>query len=252
MNEKLISVITPTFLSRNKIEETYDSLLNQTYSNWEWLVTDDCSKDDTFEFISELSLSDERIKPTKNEINVGAAVSRNSSLVRAQGEFIAFLDADDLWDGDKLSVQFEFMENNNIDFSFTAYRLISEEGNDLNKTVDTHLTSPVDYNNMLRKKATLGCSTVMLRTRAFQDITMPLLRTGQDYALWLKLLKSGVKAYPINQTLTDYRISTNSISRNKFKKACRQWEIYRNVEKISIFTSIVSFTFYAWRAVFRR
>jgi glycosyltransferase involved in cell wall biosynthesis len=252
LNEKLISVITPTFFSRNKIEATYYSLLNQTYSNWEWLITDDCSKDDTFEFIRKLSLSDKRIKPTKNEINVGAAVSRNSSLARVKGEFIAFLDADDIWDVDKLSIQTKFMETNEIDFSFTSYRLISEEGNDLGKTVDTHLTCPVDYNNMLRKKATLGCSTVMLRSSAFQEVRMPLLRTGQDYALWLKLLKSGVKAYPINQILTDYRISTNSISRNKIKKACRQWEIYRDVEKLSIFTSIVSFAFYAWRAVFKR
>ena len=105
---------------------------------------------------------------------------------------------------------------------------------------------------MLKKKATLGCSTVMLRRNAFDDITMPLLRTGQDYATWLKLLKTGQNAYPLIDVLTQYRILPNSISRNKVKKAKRQWQIYREVEKLSLYKSAVSFCFYAWRAVFRK
>ena len=105
---------------------------------------------------------------------------------------------------------------------------------------------------MLRKKATLGCSTVMIRRAGFNDLLMPLLRTGQDYATWLKLLRTGEKAYILNEVLTSYRILPNSISRNKFKKAIRQWQIYRDVENLSFSMSFVCFFFYAYRAVFRK
>jgi teichuronic acid biosynthesis glycosyltransferase TuaG len=105
---------------------------------------------------------------------------------------------------------------------------------------------------MLKKRATLGCSTVMLRKSGFEDISMPLIRTGQDYATWLKLLKTGNEAYLLNDVLTSYRIRPNSISRNKFKKAKRQWQIYRELEQLPMLKSLVCFCNYVWRAVFRK
>ena len=105
---------------------------------------------------------------------------------------------------------------------------------------------------MLKKKATLGCSTVMLRRLAFSELSMPDLRTGQDYALWLKLLKTGIRAVPYNKSLMKYRIVSSSISRNKYRKAKRQWQIYRELEKLSLVKSIYCFLFYAWRAIFRK
>ncbi|RCS69123.1 glycosyltransferase family 2 protein [Vibrio casei] len=249
---KLISIITPSYNSSDLVTETYNAINSQSLSNFEWLITDDCSSDSTLSLLQNLASDDERIKVYRNEVNSGAAISRNNSLAHASGDFIAFIDSDDLWLPEKLEKQVAFMEENNIDFSFTAYELIDEQGNLIGQKVDTHLTGPVTYEDMLRKKATLGCSTVMLRRSAFEDISMPLIRTGQDYGLWLKLLKTGAKAYPMPEVLTQYRILPNSISRNKVKKAKRQWQIYREIEKLPLLKSAECFCFYAWRAVFRK
>ena len=248
----LISIITPTYNCENTISETYNSILKQTKSEWEWIVTDDRSTDNTLSILNEISLTDDRVKVYSNDINSGAAVTRNNSIENSSGVFLAFIDSDDVWNEDKLASQFKFMVQKKIDFSFTAYELVNESGLSLHQFVDLKQLTPLSYEDMLRKKATLGCSTVMLRSKAFEDIAMPLLRTGQDYALWLKLLKGGQKAYPLNVSLTKYRITPNSISRNKFKKALRQWQIYRDIERLNISKSIVCFCFYAWRATFRK
>lgn len=248
----LVSIVTPSFNCSGTIYQTYLSICNQTYKNWEWLVTDDCSSDGCYERLIELAKSDTRIKIFKNQTNQGAAVSRNVSISNASGNYIAFIDSDDVWLEDKLEKQLLFMEGNNIAFSFTAYELINEKGESLNQKVDTHLKVPVTYQDMLRKKATLGCSTVMIKNNYFSDLKMPLIRTGQDYALWLKLLKTGESAYPIPELLTQYRILPNSISRNKWKKARRQWQIYRDIEKLPFPIAVECFCFYAFRAVFRQ
>ncbi len=247
----LVSVITPTYNSEKFIMETYSSLVSQTFQKWEWLVTDDCSTDNTYSILLKLSENDDRIKVFRNNFNSGAAHTRNVSILRAKGDFLAFLDSDDLWVPEKLEKQIFFMKDS-IDFSFTAYSVISEDGYAINKIVDSNIYGGFTYADMLKKKATLGCSTVMLRKNAFCDISMPLIKTGQDYALWLKLLKQGGQAYIFNEVLTKYRIVSNSISRNKFKKAKRQWQIYREIENISLYLAIICFCHYAWRAVFRK
>lgn len=249
----LISIIMPSFNSAGTISETLDSILNQSYPNWELLITDDCSTDNTVSIVEAYAMRDPRIKIFSNSINSGAAVSRNNSIKNASGEYIAFLDSDDLWLPQKLSKQYSFMSEKNVDFSFTAYELINDSGVRFGKKVDLQGDDlSFDYSDMLRKKATLGCSTVMLRKAAFTDCKMPLIRTGQDYALWLKLLKQGKKAFLLNDVLTQYRILPNSISRNKFKKCKRQWQIYRELENLNFCQSSISFVHYAWRAIFRR
>ncbi|MDS1909561.1 glycosyltransferase [Vibrio parahaemolyticus] len=248
----LISIITPAYNSSKLISQTYQAILSQTYCNWEWIVTDDCSTDDTFEVLKKISFEDERVKVFRNNKNSGAAISRNNSIENAKGEYLAFIDSDDLWIDNKLELQLKFMIDKRINFSFTAYEIIDHNDNSTGKFVDTHHKKSLSYSDMLRKKATLGCSTVMLRKNAFSDLKMPLIRTGQDYALWLKLLKDGNRAYPLTTVLTKYRILPNSISRNKFKKAKRQWQIYRQLEDLSFFSSLECFCFYGWRAVFRK
>lgn len=248
----LISVVTPTFNSLRFIDSTYLTIVNQSHENWEWVITDDCSSDGTYEYVCELAKIDHRIRVFRNETNSGAAVSRNNSISNVKGDYISFLDADDLWSQDKLELQLKYMIDNNVDFSFTAYKLIDEYAHDLGKTVDTHQNRPLTYHDMLKKKATLGCSSVMIKTSTFHDYRMPLLRTGQDYAFWLKILKNGHNAYPIPIVLMNYRIVSDSISRNKFRKAKRQWQIYRKIEKLNFFNSLFNFCFYAHRAVFRK
>jgi len=215
------------------------------------LVTDDCSCVDTFEILVKFAQTDNRVRPVRRSLNGGAAVSRNESLERASGLFVAFIDADDLWLPNKLEKQLLFMRSG-IDFSFTSYSIIYNDGSSSGKVVDHLLQREFTYHDMLKKSATLGCSTVVLRRSAFPFLRMPLLRTGQDYALWLSLLRSGVIAHLLPCSLTKYRITPGSISRNKFRKALRQWMIYREIEEISFFRSLFYFFFYAWRAVFRR
>lgn len=253
MNQKhLISIITASYNCEDFIKKTYDSIASQTYKHWEWIVTDDCSSDSTLECLRKISLNDSRVKVFLNDVNSGAAVSRNNSISKSQGDYLAFIDSDDVWYTEKLEQQLSIMESNDLEFSFTAYELIDESGKSLNRLIDFEQCEAIGYKDMLKKKATVGCSTVMLRKNAFNDLSMPLIRTGQDYALWLKLLKLGAKAYPINKVLTQYRIVPGSISRNKFKKAKRQWEIYRKIERLSLFNTVICFSFYAWRAVFRK
>lgn len=249
--EGKVSIITPAYNCEKYIRNTYRSIANQTYTDWEWIVTDDCSTDATYSILERLASLDNRIVLFRNSINSGAAVSRNLSLKHASGDFIAFLDSDDFWDCRKLEKQLGFMSDD-INFSFTAYNIVDSNGGSLKKTVDScNAVKVFCYCDVLKKRATMGCSTVMLRRRNFGNIVMPNIRTGQDYALWLSLLKNGERAYLLNDTLTSYRITPGSISRNKFKKAKRQWYIYRKIEKLSIFKSSRCFLCYAYRAAFR-
>lgn len=245
-----VSIITAAYNAERWVKGAYDSICNQTHNNWEWLVTDDDSSDHTIAILTAIARTDTRVKIFSNSKNSGAAVSRNNSLKHCSGDFIAFLDIDDLWIPNKLEEQIGFM-GDDIDFSFTGYELIDEHGVRLNRTVDSNLKGSVSYEDMLRKKATLGCSTVMLRKSGFNKVEMPLIRTGQDYALWLNLLKTGKQAHVLSSVLSFYRIVPDSISRNKFKKAKRQWQIYREIERLNLPHSIVCFGFYAFRAVFR-
>jgi len=251
MNVK-VSIVTATYNSSSFIEDTYNSILNQCYKNWEWLVTDDASDDDTYDILMRISANDPRVKVFINKENSGAAVSRNKSLEHVDGDYIAFIDADDMWHNTKLTSQLKFMVDNALDFTFTAYKLVDESGCDLNKTVDSTNSGTFTYHDMLAKKATLGCSTVIISKVILGDSRMPLIRTGQDYAFWLLILKKGNVANIFSEVLTSYRINNNSISRNKFKKAIRQWQIYREFEKLSLIKSSFYFSFYALRAILRK
>lgn len=249
----MISIITPTYCSEKLIMDTYNSILKQTISDWEWIVTDDCSHDGTYQLLLEIEKSDKRVKVHQNSKNLGAAISRNVSINSASGEYLAFIDSDDMWHSTKLETQLAFMEKNKFNFSFTSYEVISQNSETSGVFVDSQTSMlSFSYEDMLRKKATLGCSTVMLKSSAFPKIEMPNLRTGQDYATWLSLLKTGENAHLLPQVLTQYRIVKGSISRNKFKKALRQWSIYRQVENLSLAKSFLCFSNYAFNAVFRK
>lgn len=250
--DHLISIIVPTYNSERYIGETLNSLLKQTYTNFEAVIVDDCSSDDTIDIIKETIGEDKRFKLIQNKVNSGAAVSRNRAIDNTSGDYIAFLDADDIWNCNKLRSQIEFMSNNGFLFSFTAYELIDAESRPLGTTVDLNNQSKVSYRDMLEKKATLGCSTVMLRRDVFRHLRMPNIRTGQDYATWLQALKDINYAHCLNQVLTQYRITPGSISRNKIKKAKRQWHIYREIENIPLLQSCYYFCHYSFRAVFRK
>ncbi len=250
-NRNLVTIIIPTYNSEKFIEKTLSSVIQQSYPNFEVCIVDDASTDSTVNKIKKIMQEDSRINLTVNDKNSGAAITRNLALKQAKGRYVAFLDADDIWKPKKLEKQLKFMEENNYYFSFTAYQLIDEDGKKLNKYVDVNSKREVGYHDMLAKKATIGCSTVIIDQTKIGKLQMPLIRTGQDYALWLKILRNGNKAYRFPEVLTDYRIVPGSISRNKIKKAKRQWQIYRSLEKLGLIEAVWYFSNYAWRAVFR-
>ena len=171
----LVSIVTATYNSGRFILDTYRSILKQSIQDWEWIITDDCSSDDTIDILTDIVSSDNRVKLLQNKVNSGAAVSRNKCLSVCSGKFIAFIDSDDLWNEEKLKKQIDFMEDG-YDFSFTGYELIDEKGQRLNISMNLQPLAPITYNDMLKKKATLGCSTVILRAERFKHIEMPLLK----------------------------------------------------------------------------
>ena len=243
----LISIITPTYNSRQYIKATYDSLLGQTYSNWEWLVVDDCSDDDTVNLIREITFDDERVRVYVNEINSGAAVSRNRAIELAHGRFIAFLDSDDLWMPTKLECQTEFMVHNNIAFSYSAYQKIDEKGVVFG---EIRVPKKVEYTDLL-KVSSIGCLTAIYDAHVLGKVYMPLIRKRQDLGLWLKILKMIPYAYSTPGFLAQYRVHPNSISANKRIAAKYTWMLYRDIEALSLVKAIYYFSHYAVNGILR-
>ncbi|MDQ1772722.1 glycosyltransferase [Labilibaculum sp. A4] len=243
MNQPLVSIITPTYNSERFLCETIDSILNQTYENWELLVTDDCSTDSTWVILENYARCDCRIKIFRLSKNRGAGIARNSSIEKAIGRYIAFCDSDDQWTSVKLEKQVQFMFENNYALSFSSYRIIDEVGTSLGFVKAKHT---VDYKTMLKNNY-IGCLTAIYDVKQLGKFFMPEIRKRQDWALWLSILKKNEYAYGINESLAIYRDRRDSISANKFSLIKYNWAIYRNVEKFSLVLStflLFQFIFY--------
>lgn len=250
MASPLVSIITPSYNSRLFVWECYKSIASQTIKDWEWVVTDDASSDGTAEIIREIAEADPRVKPASFTENRGAARSRNASIDRAEGAFLAFLDIDDYWRKDKLETQLSAHRDGQA-FTFTSFVQFRCSPDEDGQVIDPGPARCFDYDDMLHKRATLGCSTVMLDRAAVGTKRMPDLRSGQDYAFWLSILKDNVSACLVPEPMTYYRVLPNSVSRNKFKKARRQWQIYREIEKLSLLHSVWVYKSYAFHALSR-
>lgn len=250
MNE-LISIIIPTYNSEKYLSASINSVKNQTYQNWELLIIDDCSTDTSVCIVREAMKHDKRIKLFKNQQNEGAAVTRNKGIKESKGRYICFLDADDLWDKDKLMKQINFMKKMKCSFSYTDYEFTDSNGIPNKKIVN--VPNKINYKQSL-KNTTIFTSTVMfdLALLSKNDIYMPNIRRGQDTATWWKVLKKVEYAYGINEVLSYYRRTDNSLSSNKIVALKRTWNLYRNVEKIGIFLSLYYFTWYTINAIKRR
>ena len=248
MNE-LVSIITPSYNSIKFVEASISSVLQQTYSNWELILVDDASTDESKDLIKRIASKDHRIFSLFLEKNSGSAVARNTAIKKARGRYIAFLDSDDLWERDKLACQIDFMKKKDIAFSFTSYKSISEDG----KKIYSDIRAPkeIDYDGLL-KNTIIGCLTVVLDRSKLNEIKMPNLRTSQDLALWLSIMRNGIKAYGIQKSLASYRNVRNSTTSNKIKVMQGVWNIYRNQENLSIMRSIWCFLHYAFNAIKKR
>ena len=245
----LVSIITASYNNSIFLDDCIKSVLEQTYTNWELLIVDDASKDDSKSKILNYSKADKRIKPVFLDYNIGPASSRNIALEKVQGDYIAFLDSDDIWSRDKLSIQIKFMLDNNISFSFSAYNRMYENGTVIEKIIN--VPSQISYDEYL-KNTIIGCLTVVLKKTSFTDIKMPLLRSSHDMALWLNLLGDGVNAYGINISLAKYRLVNSSNTSNKFRAVLDVWSVYRNHEKLSFIFSVYNLIFYIYNAIKKR
>lgn len=242
MKENLVSIITPMYNSGKFIRNTIESVLNQTYEDWEMIIVDDCSKDESPEIVKSYTKKDERIKYIRVSENKGVSNARNVALKNASGRYIAFLDSDDIWEITKLEKQIRFMKEKNCAISFTSYELINEENQKLNKVVG--VPKSVDYKTLLKGNV-LGCLTVVIdKSKLNFDIKMSGVR-HEDYVLWLSILKRGYIAYGLDEVLAQYRKSLTSLSGNKIKSAMWTWNIYRNIEKIPLHKSIYYFVNYS-------
>lgn len=250
-NDKLVSIIIPVYNASRFLEETINSIQKQTYSNWEAIFIDDCSSDNSYNLIKKYQKEDKRIKLIKNKTNSGAAVSRNNGIDHAGGDYLCFLDADDKWHPEKLEKQINFMQELNCEFSFTGYQFANEKCNPNGKIVS--VPDKINYKQAL-KNTTIWTSTVMfdMNKLSKEDIRMPNIKRGQDTATWWKVLKKIQYAYGLNEVLSYYRRTNDSLSANKLTALKRTWNLYRNVEHLNIKSSLYNFCWYCFNAVRRR
>lgn len=244
-----VSIITPSFNCSKTILETYESIKKQTFSNWEWIVVDDCSTDGSFEFIKTITNGDNRVVLLKTESNGGAAIARNVGIGESKGRFISFLDADDLWLPNKLELQIAYMKDQQHELTFTNYRLLYSSG----KMKEFRLKKDVVSYKMLLASNYLGCLTVIYDSKKLGKVFMPLdCEKREDYGAWLDITKKGILAYRLDESLSIYRIGSTSVSANKFKMLKYQYRVYRRHEKFSVLKSMWFLFLCAFNKIFKK
>ncbi|MBL8030761.1 MAG: glycosyltransferase family 2 protein [Candidatus Doudnabacteria bacterium] len=250
-NNPTVSIVVPVYNAARFLDETIASVQAQTLTNWELILVDDYSIDESTKIVKKHANSDDRIRLIQNKQNSGAAISRNAGIDAAEGKYLAFLDADDLWHPEKLEKQVAFMREKDCAFSFTGYEFADTTGKPNGKKVNVPAT--ITYKQAL-KNTTISTPSVMLDLDKINKMVlyMPNIRRGQDTAAWWKILKVTHFAYGLNEILFYYRRSGNTLSSNKLTAIQRTWNLYRSVERLNAARSIYYFTWYAFNAVRRR
>ena len=242
IDENKVSIIMPTYNSSKYLGKAVESVQNQTYENWEIIIVDDVSSDETLKIAHELSSVDYRIKLYPSYEKIFTPGARNLGISKSIGRFIAFLDSDDMWHYQKLEKQISDMINKNIFFSYTGVEKIDSGG-----ISNGYLTVPhsISYKKLLRGNK-ICCSSVILDRFNIETIEFSNnIKIVEDYALWLKILReSGSNALGINEPLTYYRIHDKAKTSNKLISAFDTWKVLRKSENLSIIKSIIPFFFY--------
>ena len=231
----LVSIITPTFNSAKYIAETIKSVQQQTHQNWEMIIVDDCSSDNTTDLIKDFISKDKRIQLHQFESNSGPAVARNKAIENVSGKYITFLDADDIWFEDFMENSIKTIQETGIPFVFSSYKRSDEELNFIYS--DFIVPKKVTYTDILKSNS-ISCLTAFLDIETLGKKTMPLIRKRQDMGLWLQYLKEIPFAYGIQEPKAIYRIRENSLSRKKSNLLKYQWQFYREVEKLNVFQAV--------------
>lgn len=228
----LVSVITPVFNSEKYISKTIESVMNQTYKNIQLVLVDDQSSDSSADIIKEYQTRFDNIVYYLQPTNLGAGAARNKALELAEGQYVAFLDSDDMWDAEKVEKQISLMMAKNTPFSYTAIEMVDDSDTVIKSK--RSLSEKCTYKYLLHNTI-IATSSVIVDRKVLGDFRMPLRRGGQDYATWLMLLRDNVVAYGINEAYTKYRVGHSSLSSNKFKSIKQVWEIQTQDERINPF-----------------
>ena len=232
-SKNIVSVIVPYYKNKKFIKKTINSILNQSYQKFEIiLIYDDASKDD-LQYIKK-NFTNKKIKLLINRENLGVAKSRNIAIKKSQGKFIAFLDSDDFWKKDKLKKQIKFMNDYSLDFSYTAYNILNDK-----KIFKKEVPLKIEYKDLL-KKCDIGLSTVIIRRNLLKFGYFPNLKTQEDFALWLRYARNFVNLMGINEALTIWRNTSNSLSSKKYQKITDAFKVFLFFEKKNIIVSIIS------------
>ena len=233
--ENLVSIITPSYNSEKFISKTINSILNQTYNNWELLITDDCSTDETLNIIRSFQENDNRIKLFKLAANKGAGEARNNSIEKAKGRFIAFLDSDDQWKPNKLEIQIDFMLSNSLALTYSGYDVINENGIYLKNIRPPKV---VNFQKIISNNY-IGCLTAVYDTKIIGKHYMPKIRRRQDWVLWINIIKIIRETKGIENSLAIYTDRKNSISDNKFLMLKYNWQVYSKYLRYNNVKSII-------------
>lgn len=238
----------PAYNCEKYIGEAIESVLNQTYSNWELIIVDDFSVDNTKHIINRYTKEDIRVKSIFQQNNQGAASARNKGIENSEGSYIAFLDSDDVWFEKKLEKQVNFMEKNNYLFSCTYYNKINSESDFTGEVIK--YPQEADYNMLL--KYCPGNSTVIYNCEKTGKIFIPNIKKRNDYLMWLKVIKRTSTINCLRETLSSHRIHDQSLSSNKQSLINYHWEIYRHYENLSFIRSLWLLVFWVSKSLFRK
>jgi glycosyltransferase involved in cell wall biosynthesis len=241
MSTPKVTVIMPSYNVAPYIEASVRSVVEQTFPDWELLIIDDCSKDDSYDIACRLAESDARIRVLKNEKNSGVSKTRNFGISQARGEYVALLDSDDQWCKEKLEKQLALLAQKKAQICYTSYAMQSDKGE---KVHNDYIVPPeTDYKKMLLTNV-IGCSTVILPTDIAKKHPFDETYYHEDYVLWLTLLQAGYQAAGCVEPLVQWRLIENSRSFDKRKSAKNRWLIYRQYLKLPVLTSAWYFAGY--------
>lgn len=248
MELKLVSIITSCYNASQYISNTIESVIIQTYSEWEMLIVDDCSSDASAIIINEYVKQDKRIKYLKTEKTSGSPVlPRNIAIEKAQGKYIAFLDSDDIWLPTKLEEQLKLFDDDKVAVVYSNYEKINEKGDRSDRIIKA--PAEVDYHNLLKSNV-IGNLTGIYDTGKVGKVYCQNIH-HEDYILWLSILKKGFIAKNTNTVTALYRVRDNSVSSNKLKVLSWQWNILRYVEKLPFYKAVYCFIYYAIKAILK-
>lgn len=249
-NKGQVSIVMPAYNSEKYLFDTVKSVISQSYSNWELIIIDDCSKDSTKTIIEKLSQLDFRIKSIFLNKNSGAGIARNAGIRISEGQYLAFLDADDIWSEEKLELQVKHLSSNNAAICHTSFRFIDECGE--SRQGGVKVSPQVCLKDNL-KNTEIGTSTAIIdRYKIDRNIEFSSIRARQDLKLWIQLLGLGYTSFGLEKSLVKYRVRSGSVSSNKIKMLILTFGVYMGVNQLSYFSRISCYCCYVLNAIRKR